>query len=82
MITTIPSTKGSPMKAALLSKFVGYAVSFVSLCVGAMLVLGLFIQTTVPVQLRIMLGVVFLLLGIYRSVVTYFRVRQDDGVDR
>jgi hypothetical protein len=66
------------MKAAVLSKYFGYSVSFVSLCVGAIFVFGLFIQPAVPNQFRIMCGIVFLLLGVYRFVATHYKIREDE----
>jgi len=71
------------MKSTALSKYIGYTVSFVSLCVGTMFLTGLFIQSTLPGQLRVMCGVVFLLLGIYRYVATRSRAREEDeGIQR
>jgi hypothetical protein len=69
------------MKTSVLSKYIGYSVSFVSLCVGTIFLLGLFIQPTLPAQFRIMCGVIFLLLGIYRFVVTRYRIREDERID-
>ena len=69
------------MKTSVLSKYIGYSVSFVSLCVGTIFLLGLFIQSTLPAQFRIMCGVIFLLLGIYRFVITRYRIREDERID-
>ena len=66
------------MKAPALSKYVGYSVSCVSVCVGIVFLTGIFLQAAIPAQLRIMSGVVFVLLGVYRYVVTRYKSREDD----
>jgi hypothetical protein len=70
------------MKAQMLSKYFGYTVSFVSLCVGTILLSGLFIRFTLPGQLRVMCGIVFLLMGVYRFVATRYKVREGEGLDQ
>jgi uncharacterized membrane protein YdcZ (DUF606 family) len=70
------------MKSTALSKYIGYSVSFVSLCVGTVLLFGLFLQPTLPSQLRIMTGIVFLLLGIYRFVATHYKARDEERANR
>jgi hypothetical protein len=69
------------MKISVVSKYIGYSVSFVSLCVGTIFLMGVFIQPTLPAQFRIMCGIVFLLLGIYRFVVTLTKIREDERTD-
>ncbi|HEY6951881.1 MAG TPA: hypothetical protein VI758_05705 [Bacteroidota bacterium] len=68
------------MKASVVSKYFGYGVSFVSLCVGVIFLFGLFIHPGVPTQFRIMCGVVFLLLGVYRFVATRYRTREEERI--
>lgn len=70
------------MKSAALSKYIGYSVAFVSLCVGTIFISGLFLHTTVPTQLRVMGGIVFVLLGVYRFVVTRYKAREEERIYR
>ena len=70
------------MKSTALSKYIGYSVSIVSLCVGTLFLFGLFVQAAIPTQLRVTCGVVFLLLGIYRYVVTRYKVKEEERIDR
>ena len=64
------------------SKYLGYSVSFVSLCVGTIFLTGLFLRTTMPDQLRVTGGIVFLLLGVYRFVVTYYKAKEEQRGSR
>jgi hypothetical protein len=70
------------MKTTSLGQYFGYSVAFVSLCVGTIFLLGVFIRSTVPAEFRIMCGVIFVLLGIYRFVATYYKSREDGRNDR
>jgi hypothetical protein len=70
------------MKTSTLTKYLGYSVSLVSLCVGTILLFDLFVQTTLPAQFRTMCGVVFLLLGVYRFVVTRAKIREIESSDQ
>ena len=70
------------MKAHVLSKYFGYSVSFVSLCVGTILLSGLFVRFTFPGQLRVMCGIVFLLMGVYRFVATRYKFREHESLDQ
>ena len=65
-------------KSGTLTRYVGYSVSFVSFCVGLILLTGLFIRANIPTQLRVMVGVVFLLMGVYRFFATRFRLQQEE----
>ncbi len=54
----------------------GYTVSAVSLVFGLLLVTGWLLRVRLPGQFRITFGVVLLLMGIYRFVLTRTKVRQ------
>lgn len=63
---------------AAVTRFFGYGVSLVSVVVGVAFVSGQFVPSSIPLQFRVMCGVVFLLLGIYRFVVTRFKARNQE----
>jgi hypothetical protein len=54
----------------------GYSVSFLTFVTGGIVVFGLFLPPTVPEQFRITCGVVLILMGVYRFVVT--RAKADE----
>jgi hypothetical protein len=64
------------VKTIEISKFFGYGVSIISVAVGGIFLLNVYLPHTIPTQLRVMCGIVFLLLGIYRYVATRFKVHQ------
>ena len=64
------------MKPVEFSKYLGYSVAFVSLCAGVIFVSGFFLPATMPVQLRLMIGIVFLLMSVYRFVATKYKARE------
>lgn len=45
---------------------------------GLFVIFGLFLPESVPKQVRIMFGIVLMLWGIYRCVITYTKSRQLD----
>ena len=53
-----------------LSRAFAYVIAFITSVCGVIVVAGWFLPDSVPSQLRIMLGVVLILLGIYRFAVT------------
>ena len=69
------------MKSIELSKYLGYLVAFVSLSAGVVFLSGLFLPTTMPVQLRLTVGVVFVLMSIYRFVATKYRIREQERLE-
>ncbi len=69
-------TRRSPQ--ALISAMLGYTVSAVSLGAGILLLTGWLISARFPDQFRIMFGVVLVLMGIYRFVLTRTKARQWD----
>lgn len=58
------------------SSVLGYSVSVVMLAVGIAVAGGMFVHQGVPAQFRIMLGVVMILMGFYRFVITRARSAQ------
>lgn len=75
-----PSSNG-PVRSGRLTKYIGYSVSAVSLCAGIVFLTGLFLRAAVPTQLRIMFGIVFILLGVYRYFATRYKVREIERDD-
>jgi hypothetical protein len=63
------------MNTMSFSKYLGYGVSIVTFLVGAIVISGAFLPSTVPIQFRLMCGIVLVLIGVYRFVVT--RSKQD-----
>ena len=59
-----------------LSKVMRYTVLAISLAavgLGVLVIAGVLIPRNFPDQFRVMMGVVIVLYGVYRFVVTYFR---------
>ncbi len=65
------------LTSSAISKYLGYSVSFITFICGIVIIIGFGLRN-VPTQLRIMFGVVLILWGIYRFVVTRFRTRERD----
>jgi cytochrome c biogenesis protein CcdA len=61
---------------ANLPMYLGYAVSAVTFIAGAAIAFGFLIDVRFPAQFRIMFGVVFMLMGVYRFVLTQAKIRQ------
>ena len=59
-----------------LPMYLGYAVSTVTFAAGAVIVSGLVLDARLPAQFRIMFGIVFMLMGVYRFVLTRAKIRQ------
>ncbi len=64
------------VKVLDLSKYLGYTIAAVSFGVGVIFVTGLFMPATIPTQLRIMCGVVFILMSVYRFVATRYKEQE------
>jgi len=65
--------------ALVFSKWLGYCVAGVSLLGGAAIVAGVLAAETVPPRFRITLGVVLILLGVYRFVITRTRTAEAES---
>ena len=69
------------MRAANVSRLFAYAVSFITVGAGVIVVSGFFVSESVPVQLRATFGVVLVLLGIYRFVITRMKATRPAGTE-
>lgn len=56
------------------SRLLAYSIAAITAASGIVVAVGWFIPSTVPLQLRVMLGVVLILLGIYRIAVTNAKI--------
>ncbi len=61
------------MRAADVSRLFAYAISLITISGGIIVASGFFVSESVPRQFRIIFGVVLILLGIYRFVITRMR---------
>jgi uncharacterized membrane protein len=68
------------LKHTNISMYLGYAVSALTFVFGIILICG-FAFLYIPSQLRIMFGVVMILWGVYRFVLTRTRMRQQHEDD-
>ncbi len=67
------------MDAGKVLTYLSYLVSAVFFLGGLFVIFGMFLPSYVPTQFRIMFGIVLMLWGIYRSVITYTKSRQLDN---
>ena len=63
------------LKLSDISIYLGYAVAVVSFVFGVVVVSGVAFHY-IPIQMRLMFGIVMILLGAYRFVLTRTRIRQ------
>lgn len=56
------------------SKTFAYSIAVITTAFGIVVTAGWLIPSTVPDQLRVMLGVVLILLGIYRFAITNAKI--------
>jgi hypothetical protein len=61
------------MKRISISKLLAYFVAAVSISVGVLRLIGVLFPKSVPAQMRITLGIVLILMGVYRLVITRVR---------
>jgi len=59
-----------------LPMYLGYVVSVVTASAGIVIVSGLVLDRGIPPQFRITFGIVFILMGIYRFVLTRAKIQQ------
>lgn len=64
------------------SAVLGYTVSCVMAVVGGAVAFGMFVHDGVPPQFRITLGVVMVLMGLYRFVITRMRSAERERARR
>ncbi len=63
------------LKRIDISAYLGYTVSAVTFIFGVIILSGLAFRY-IPVEMRIMFGIVMVLMGIYRFVLTRTKIRQ------
>jgi len=63
------------LKLSNISVYLGYSVSAVAFVFGIIIVSGLAFQY-IPIQMRMMFGIVMILLGVYRFVLTRTKIRR------
>jgi uncharacterized membrane protein len=68
------------LKLSNVSMYLGYSVAVITFVCGIVIVSGLVLEN-VPNQLRVMFGVVLILWGIYRFVITWTRKHQQNEND-
>jgi cytochrome c biogenesis protein CcdA len=56
--------------------YLGYALSVVTITLGAAILSGAFFDARVPAEFRYMFGAVLILMGIYRFVLTREKIRR------
>ncbi|MHB8337575.1 MAG: hypothetical protein ACYC6P_00905 [Ignavibacteriaceae bacterium] len=54
-------------------KYLAYLMATIFIILGAAFLAGYFIPISFPLKFRIILGVVFILYGTFRIVITYFK---------
>ncbi len=67
------------MALAKFVRFFGYTASSIVSIVGILIIAGLFIPSYISPKFRVMLGIVFVLYGIYRILSLRFKPRQDEN---
>lgn len=67
--------------AVSVSKWLGYSVAIVTFVAGIVVLAQLLDLGNTPVQLRVTLGVVLVLLAIHRFVITQMRVSREQSRD-
>ncbi len=58
-------------------KYLAYAIASIFVLFGASLIAGYFNSDILPGQLRLMMGIVLILYGIFRIVITYSKKDND-----
>ena len=61
-----------------LAKYIGYSMSAVFFFGGLFVIFGVYFRRNFPEQFRVTLGIVLILWGIYRYVITLTKAKQDD----
>jgi len=61
------------MTGAAVIRYTILALSVAAVGFGALVIVGVLIPRNFPDQFRVLLGIVIVLYGVYRFVVTYFR---------
>jgi ABC-type transport system involved in cytochrome bd biosynthesis fused ATPase/permease subunit len=69
------------MDGRKISMLLAWAVSIVMFGSGIVVLAGWFLPKTAPNYLRVMLGIVFLLMGVYRFLMTRLQAKQAERLD-
>jgi uncharacterized membrane protein HdeD (DUF308 family) len=69
------------MKGRKLSLIFAWTVAVVMVSMGIVVLAGGFLPEAAPLALRIMLGIVFLLMGVYRFLMTRLQAKQAERGD-
>jgi cytochrome c biogenesis protein CcdA len=69
------------MDGRKISMLLAWAVSFIMIGSGIVVLAGWFLPKAAPDYLRVMLGIVFLLMGAYRFLMTRLQAKQAERVD-
>jgi uncharacterized membrane protein HdeD (DUF308 family) len=69
------------MNGRKLSVIFAWTVAVVMVSMGIVVLAGGFLPETAPLALRVMLGIVFLLMGVYRFLMTRLQAKQTERPD-
>lgn len=69
------------MKLSAVSTFVGYGISGMMCIVGILVLSGVLAKEGMPVELRMLFGVVLVLYSVYRFMMTRTRAKQAESSD-
>ncbi|MDP2886733.1 MAG: hypothetical protein Q8P51_17125 [Ignavibacteria bacterium] len=69
------------MKLSAISTFVGYGISVMMCIVGILVLSGVLVKEGMPVELRMLFGVVLVLYSVYRFMMTRTRAKQAESSD-
>jgi hypothetical protein len=69
------------MNGRKISLIFAWTVAVVMISMGIVVLAGGFLPEQAPLALRVMLGVVFLLMGVYRFLMTRLQAKQAEKLD-
>ena len=69
------------LKVSDLRTFVGYGISGLMAVVGILVLSGILITKGTPTEMRVLFGIVLILYGVYRFVITRIRAKQTESPD-
>ena len=61
-------------------RYIAYTAAVIFILFGIAILAGYFIKESVPQQFRIMAGIVLILYGAFRLIITYFKKNQNNVV--
>lgn len=65
--------KGGDMNAALMFRYTILIVSAAAMVVGVLIIVGLLVPRNFPEEFRVIMGIVIVLYGAYRFMITVYR---------